>query len=245
MKGFGIEIKNDLLEKKHVEGMGISVWFYMWLIDKMTSIDEEGVGKILGGKPIKYADVAEELGVSMRTYRRWTTMLENAGYINTVNAPYGLVITVNKAHKRFGKSYAKNGTPAEIAAAPEVAQHPAETAHLSTKSGTPNKTVQLDNTEDRSIKETPGEFARRFFGGDLNAWEDLSTQLEAAGIPAIAVQREMKKFTAYWTEPTPSGKKQLWETKPTFEVKRRLGTWFRNLAERSGTRQRAGAGTTV
>lgn len=143
MKGFGIEIKNNLLDPKHIEHMGIAVWLYMWCIDKMTSIDEDGVGKVLGGKPIKYEELGEELGISVRTYRRWVSILTKEGYINTKATMRGLIFTVNKAHKRFGKSYAKNGTPSSAESGtdgvPETAQH-------ADKSGTPNKTIQLDNT---------------------------------------------------------------------------------------------------
>ena len=46
---------------------------------------------------------------------------------------------------------------------------------------------------------------------------------------------EMGKFWEYWTEPTKNGKKQFWETKPTFEVKRRFVTWMNNKhAQREG-----------
>lgn len=117
MKGFFIEITNNLLEPKHRKAMKESVWLFMWLLDKMTSITEEGIGKILGGKPIKYEEVKEDLGISMRTYRRWIEQLKTAGYINILRTPYGCVLTVNKARKRFGRransgisSCAKNGT---------------------------------------------------------------------------------------------------------------------------------------
>ena len=53
MKGYFIEITNNLLDPKHQKAMKESVWLFMWLIDKMTSITEEGIGRVLGGKPIK------------------------------------------------------------------------------------------------------------------------------------------------------------------------------------------------
>lgn len=108
MKGFGIEIKNNLLDPKHVERMGHSVWLYMWFIDKMTSVNEEGIGKVLGGKPIKNIDVMKELGISDKTYRRWTKTLSQWGYINYKRTPYGIVFSVNKAFKRFGRRTVTN-----------------------------------------------------------------------------------------------------------------------------------------
>ena len=103
MKGFYIEIKNDLLEPKHVKAMGQAIWVYMWCLDKMTSVDESGVGKILGGKPIKSEDIAKELGVSRRYISTHLIRLSKTGYLNTKRTPYGYSITVNKAKKRFSQ----------------------------------------------------------------------------------------------------------------------------------------------
>ena len=140
MKGFYIEITNNLLDPKHRAAMKESVWLFMWFLDKMTSIDERGVGKVLGGKPIKYEEVKIDLGISVRTYRRWVDQLEEKRYINQKRTPYGCVITVNKARKRFGRSvnsgtprYARNGTSLG-------------------RNGTSNKTPQLDtNSKDNTI----------------------------------------------------------------------------------------------
>lgn len=103
MKGFGIEIKNDLLEKKHVEGMGQAIWLYMWLIDKMTSINEKNIGLVLGGKSIKYEEIKKDLGISKNTLTRWTKILLKYPYIITIRTPYGTVYKVLKAKKRFTK----------------------------------------------------------------------------------------------------------------------------------------------
>jgi hypothetical protein len=101
MKGFGIEIKNNLLDPKHLKNMGMSVWLYMWMIDKMTSIGENGIGKVLGGKPIKYKEIKDELNIGRITYVRWVATLRKFGYINVLRTPCGIVFTVNKAFKRF------------------------------------------------------------------------------------------------------------------------------------------------
>lgn len=96
------------------------------------------------------------------------------------------------------------------------------------------------------VQETPGEYARKFFAGDKETVGTVGQQLEASGIPNHMVVRELLKFKNYWTEPTKNGKKQKWELQQTFDVKRRLGTWFRNIAERQGASgNRAGAGVTV
>lgn len=144
MKGFGIEIKNNLLEPKHVEAMGQSVWLYMWLIDKMTSINEEGLGKVLGGKPIKYSEVKKELGVSQDTYTRWIQKLLEYPYITAVRTPYGIVFHVYKAYKKFGKRFRTNA---------DTSPHKRGITQPSRRDfAESNKTRSVrDNTEDREF----------------------------------------------------------------------------------------------
>lgn len=42
------------------------------------------------------------------------------------------------------------------------------------------------------------------------------------------IRREVESFISHWTERTASGKKQRWEMEKTFELNRRIATWFRN-----------------
>ena len=39
-----ITVSNGLLEKGHKKQMGSAVWEFMWILDKITKIDEEGIG---------------------------------------------------------------------------------------------------------------------------------------------------------------------------------------------------------
>jgi hypothetical protein len=99
MKGFGIEIKNNLLDPKHITAMGSSVWEYMWCLDKMTKIDDDGLGYVLGGKPIKLDEVKKDLGKDTSNISLNLHKLVKAGYINLKRTGYGNIITVNKAKK--------------------------------------------------------------------------------------------------------------------------------------------------
>ena len=111
MKGFYIEITNNLLDPKHQKQMKESVWLFMWCLDKITSISEEGIGTVLRGKPITHQEVKKELDLSRRTYTDWVARLKKYKYINTTRAPRGLIFEVNKAQKRFGqksKRWAEN-----------------------------------------------------------------------------------------------------------------------------------------
>ena len=129
MKGFYIEITNNLLDPKHRQAMKESVWLFMWFLDKMTSITEEGIGQVLGGKPIKYKDVKDDLGISEKTYNRWISNLKKQGYINSKRTPYGCAISVNKAKKRWGKRIRERSKMTD----------------LLDKNGTSNKTISVDN----------------------------------------------------------------------------------------------------
>jgi hypothetical protein len=146
MQGFGIYIKNALLEDKHRVAMGESIWLYMWFLDRMTSISENGIGLVLGGKPIKHDDLVVSFSsLSRPTYERYLRKLKKAGYIETLRTPYGLVIKIHKAEKIFG-----NKSVVSKVRHPDVSNVrsgciKSETSLL--KNDTSNKTIQLDNTK--------------------------------------------------------------------------------------------------
>lgn len=91
-----------------------------------------------------------------------------------------------------------------------------------------SNTNSNSNPKKEIATRTPGDLAREFFErGDIytTLLEELSEQA-----PQAFIAQEFGKFIDYWTEPSKSGKQQLWETKPTFEVRRRLKTWLRRAA---------------
>lgn len=98
-----ITISNGLLKDGHQKKMGACVWEFMWLLDKMTSCDENGVGKVLGGKPIKAREIADDLEIHETTVKKNLSKLKKEGYIKTLRTPYGVIITVLKAKKVFQK----------------------------------------------------------------------------------------------------------------------------------------------
>jgi hypothetical protein len=173
MKGFGIEIKNDLLDPKHVQNMGQAVWLYMWLVDKMTSITEEGIGRVLGGKPITYDEVYKELGMSRNTYSRWIARLLEYPYIETTVAPHGITFRVLKAYKHFGKKTvypqdthtSKSGSPFIKSGSPQTGNHK---GGWFTTNRERNKTVsRRDNTKDPDFNF----FSRKKDLGRKMGWE--------------------------------------------------------------------------
>ena len=108
MEGFFIEVTNNLLDPKHRKSMGTAVWEFMWCLDKITKIDETGKGWVLGGKPIKLAEIKECLGIAETHISVNLKKLREEGYILIRRTPYGLVIGVNKAKKRFNQKVKSN-----------------------------------------------------------------------------------------------------------------------------------------
>lgn len=92
-------------------------------------------------------------------------------------------------------------------------------------------------------KETPGEFAKRFFSGDENAKREIVEELmlhSHGRIPEEPLRKEIQKFCTYWTEPNKSGTKEKWQLGQTFEIRRRLYTWLARASVRGGARSGAG-----
>lgn len=235
MKGFYIQISNGLLERKHYENMGQAVWLFMWLLDKMTSVSEEGVGLVLGGKPIKFEEVEEDLGMSYATYKRWVSTLRKAGYVETTRTSFGYKFKVIRAQKTFGQksesskmshqSDSSNMGQRELNNAPVIAQKCDEHSRQ-------DKDITTDKTGIKDL--TPGEIARDFFSaGECYAMvvDSLSKKYDRE-----AVESELQKFILYWTEPNKSGSKVRWEGEKTFEVKRRIITWLNNSRQFKSSR---------
>jgi hypothetical protein len=91
---------NGLLEDKHRRRIGPAIWLYLELLDKITREDSQGIGWVLGGKPVK----AEEFKGKQWTNREHLKRLRKFGYISTRRTPYGFVIGVTNSLKlRFGR----------------------------------------------------------------------------------------------------------------------------------------------
>ncbi len=100
-----------------------------------------------------------------------------------------------------------------------------------------NNTI-YNNTTKNTIEEetcvsTPKQLAQSFFNLEDNQ-DNRDIILPLREKYGKEVDIEIKKFISYWTEPTPSGKKQRWEIEKTFEVKRRLITWLNNSNKYKG-----------
>ena len=74
---------------------------------------------------------------------------------------------------------------------------------------------------------SPSQNTKDFFL-NLELQEQTIRNLVENGINEQAARIEIAKFVNYWTELNHSGTKQRWQLERTFEIPRRLATWFRN-----------------
>lgn len=146
MKGFFIEVTNNLLEKKHRKAMGTAVWEFMWCLDKITKIDEKHDGWVLGGMPIRLKMIAKDLGITEQKISKNLNKLEAAGYLELIHAPYGIVIKVKKAQKRFNQK----GKPEVENRFNLKGKAPNQKGKPRNQKGKPNKTRQITKTVDNT-----------------------------------------------------------------------------------------------
>lgn len=102
-KNFAIIVSNGILVKNHRDKIGIAIWEFLWLLDRVTKIDEKGDGIVLGGKPVKLKEIADSLGLHKITIRTNLRRLIDGKYISVKRTPYGSSIKVHKAKKRVSE----------------------------------------------------------------------------------------------------------------------------------------------
>lgn len=97
--------------------------------------------------------------------------------------------------------------------------------------------VQEMHTKDTHIKDTqkkertPAQKMRSFLKEKEAFQNRVKMVVDKTGYEKGTVEKELKRFKSYWTEPTKSGKKQRWELERTFDLTRRIQTWMRKAVE--------------
>lgn len=91
--------------------------------------------------------------------------------------------------------------------------------------------------KEREAIASPSQIANKFFN-ELKEQERILEILKEKGFNEEIARREVYKFINYWTELNKSGSKKRWETEKTFEVGKRLSTWFSRVREFSNQNSR-------
>lgn len=184
---FYITISNGLIKDGHRQRMGSAVWEFMWLIDKITRIDHNGNGHVLGGKPINLDDISKDLMSHNGTISENLTKLESEGYIERLHTPYGIVIKVKKAKKRFNQNTNPNS----------------EKTKPRSEKTKPNKTVSIDsiNKTERSA-EGAGVSSKEFQSiidmfkiVDPNHERFFKNKTERAALERLVAKHGVEKIT--------------------------------------------------
>ena len=93
-----------------------------------------------------------------------------------------------------------------------------------------SKELSLKKTTKEREALTPSEEMNLFLK-DGEYFYKIMAFLVKRGVSNDVAKKELYSFKSYWTERNKSGTKQRWEMERTFELKRRLGTWFRNAGK--------------
>jgi DNA-binding MarR family transcriptional regulator len=180
-ESFYFPVYSGLLTAQHREKIGPAIWEFLWFVSKVTKeIQEEGEtwGIVLGGRPVKLAEIADELGGSERTVKRNVARLKEEGYIETVRAPYGEIYKVRKSKKFISKMRsAKNGMSVDEREDKNGTSEQREVPHLSKRSAK-NGTCNKDIKDIKNIKE---EEEDRMAQSDFQLIADKFIQRRAHG----------------------------------------------------------------
>lgn len=189
--------------------------------------------------------IADEIGTSERTIRKYIrlfekyhilkieqerdyytkifksnvyTLLDKDGWIKPKEVVF-------KESQRQPLPMAKEESQRQLTAEPEATNSKSQRQPL------PNKETNLNKTNLTILKRerTPAQIMEEFILKEEEQIKVARIVSEKYKADYNFVLREIKKFISYWTEPTRSGNKQRWELEKTFEITRRLNTWFSNI----------------
>ncbi|HEV2488622.1 MAG TPA: hypothetical protein VGT03_02350 [Candidatus Acidoferrales bacterium] len=102
----------------HYPEIGEALWLLLFYIDKTTEERPAPNGKftgiVLGGRPVRDAEVAEAFNCPLKAVRRWRSRLEYHGLIRARRTPFGHVVEVvnsQKWHVRGGDKPVQTRVP--------------------------------------------------------------------------------------------------------------------------------------
>lgn len=197
------------------------VW--MWILDHAMWKDGEEVrfdNKIIklkkGQVTCGSLQISIETGCSPSTISRVIRDLASESLLERlVDARCSLITVKNWATYQGGE---------RLSDSQMVLKRVADESQMRTKEEV--KKLITKETKNLSVAEaTPSETARDFFENEPQQ-EKLVVLLADGGQQEEKCRAEIKKFVSYWTEPNSTGRKLRWQMQPTFDVKRRLTTWF-------------------
>jgi len=180
----------------------------------------EGLHWMVGYRKMMYSE--------SQTKRAMKFLREN-GMIDTTKELRGVLITVLNYNKyQDPKNYeSTNESTSEDTNDEPMTNQPRPTNNKNEKN-VKNEKNELGEKifSPPTPKEKMLNFVESVKNEDENFFELLKA-LEQKGVSIDTAKVEIKEFVSYWTELNSTGKKQRWQMQKTFEVNRRLATWFK------------------
>lgn len=93
---YPIPVSNGIFE--HREKVGSAIWLFLLLVD-WTTVEQDGLGQVLGGKPVTAKKLKEALRLEERQVRAQLQRLQSIKFIRLKRTSYGFVIEVLKSKK--------------------------------------------------------------------------------------------------------------------------------------------------
>jgi len=215
-----------IIRKHGAEGFGI----YWYLIELLYQ--ETGAWYL----PKDYEDYALDLRTESERIR---SVVEDFGLFesdgtnfwnNRVDEQIKARIEKSKKASKSAKLRWKKGAKAKDKVDEGMRTHSEGTSVGNAKKGKEKKgkkKKEEDITSSATAEPTPKEIAISFFESPDKRTELAQFISEQKNIPLIACTKEIESFASYWTELNPSGKKQRWEAQKFFDLRKRIGTWFK------------------
>lgn len=107
---FRIPVSTGIFD--HYPEIGDAIWLLLFYIDKTTeerpAPNEKFTGIVLGGRPVRDAEVAVTFNCPLKTVRRWRYRLEYHGLIRARRTPFGHVVEVVNSQKWHARGVDKH-----------------------------------------------------------------------------------------------------------------------------------------
>ncbi len=209
-------------------------WFKIWffLVMRVHWSDDKRLPR--GSINLSYQHIKDGTGVGMSSidhFFRWARSGDGGTpMLATRKATRGTVITLLNYEKYQDHENYKSDTKSEVKAK-------SQRSKSDTILNEGKKVINKEGTQGEGEaaapppSPTPRDEAQAFFESEEKQ-QAIVSWLLSRGTSEEAAKRELSAFVSYWTEPTPNGKRQRWETEKVFEIKRRAG----RDSQRGGTK---------
>lgn len=191
-----------------------AVWFKIWfyIVNRVNFKDSKQFDR--GSAYIEYAEICLKTKASYKQVENFVKWGKQEGMLKVEKSTRGNVIYVLNYAKYQDAIKSKGGTGSETGGE-------ASRKQVGSKG---DAIVEECNNGKNEIYISP----KPFFDNTAIRGETIKEMVLKNGNEAL-IKKEVGKFCDYWTEPNKALTKQRWEMEKTFEVKRRLKTWFSNL----------------